>query len=215
MHRGYEFDPSVVLNPNVQLGSNVTIGSMSIIGQPLRGILPGAVAVVIGADSVIRSHSVIYAGNVIGRGFHGGHGLFLREENRIGDHVSIGTKTIVEHHVQIGSGVRIHSQAFIPEYTVLEDGCWIGPNVVLTNADYPASQRAKDHLRAVRVCCRARIGANVTILPGVVIGAGSLVGAGSVVTRNVEPGTVVVGNPARIIKRVDALVWPDGSAVYS
>jgi acetyltransferase-like isoleucine patch superfamily enzyme len=214
MHNEYEAEAGVVLHPNVKLGFNVSIGRMSVIGQPPRGVLSGALAVLIGDDSEIRSHSVIYAGNVIGFGFQGGHGLFLREGNRIGDNVSIGTKTIVEHHVQIGSRVRIHSQAFIPEYSILEDDCWIGPNAVLTNADYPASRRSKDHLRGVLVRCGARIGANATILPGVVIGEGSLIGAGSVVTCDVEPGTVVVGNPARMIKQVRDLAWPDGTSVY-
>ena len=76
----------------------------------------------IGEGSVIRSHTVIYAGNVIGRNFQTGNKVNIRESNRIGNNVSVGTLSVIEHHVEIGDGVRIHTQAFIPEYSVLEDG---------------------------------------------------------------------------------------------
>ena len=124
----------------------------------------------------------------------------IREFNEIGDNVSIGTLSVIEHHVTIADSVRIHTQVFIPEYTILEEGAWIGPNVVFTNAMYPLSPGVKDSLVGPTVRKRAKIGANSTLLPGVVIGEDALVGAGSVVTKNVPDGTVVAGNPARIIK---------------
>jgi acetyltransferase-like isoleucine patch superfamily enzyme len=85
----------------------------------------------------------------------------------------------------------------VPEYTILEDGAWVGPNVVFTNARYPKSKNAKGNLLGVRVKKNAKIGANCTVLPGVVIGENALVGAGSVVTRDVRDGVVCSGNPAR------------------
>lgn len=200
---------SAVLHPGVRLGRDVVIEDFCIVGCPPRGFASGAMETVIGDGAVIRSHSVIYAGNVIGRGFSSGHHAFLRESNEIGDDVSIGTHSIIEHHVRIGVGVRIHSRAFIPEYSVLHDACWIGPGVVLTNAKYPASPDAKRNLRGVVVGSRARIGANATILPGLVVGEGSLVGAGAVVTRDVAPGQVVVGNPADELGLVRNLPYGD------
>jgi acetyltransferase-like isoleucine patch superfamily enzyme len=89
----------------------------------------------------------------------------------------------------------------------LEDECWIGPNVVLTNAKYPASREAKAQLVGPRILRRAVIGANATILPGIVIGAYALVAAGAVVTKDVADGTVVAGNPAREINKVAALPY--------
>jgi acetyltransferase-like isoleucine patch superfamily enzyme len=126
----------------------------------------------------------------------------VRELNDIGNNVSIGSHSVVEHHVRIGHNVRIHSQAFIPEFSILEDRCWIGPGVVLTNALYPLSRHVKETLQGPSIRRGAKIGANSTILPRVVIGEGALVGAGAVVTRDVPPGKIVVGNPARVLKNV-------------
>jgi len=187
-----------VIFPGVELGDEVEVGPFCVVGQPYRSMAAGTVTV-IGAGSVIRSHTVVYAGNRIGRGFQTGHGAFLRELNRIGDHVSVGSKSIIEHHVTIEDGVRIHSQAFVPEFTHLKKGCWLGPNVVITNARYPLSPTVKEDLQAAVVEEGAIVGANSTLLPGVTIGAGAVVGAGSVVTRDVPPGAVVAGNPARQI----------------
>jgi len=190
---------------NVKLGENVQIGDFVIIGMPPRGKADGELPTVIGDNAVIRSHTVIYAGNVIGNGFQTGHGVLIREENEIGDNVSIGSHSVIEHHVKIGNGVRVHSQAFVPEFSVLEDGCWIGPNVVLTNARYPLSPEAKKTLKGPIIRSGAKIGANATILPGVVIGVNALVGAGAVVVEDVPDGKVVVGNPARVVKDVSEI----------
>ena len=194
--------PSAIVHPNVHLGDGVVVGAFVIIGEPPRGRTPGELETRIGDGGVIRSHTVIYAGNLIGRKFQTGHGVLVREENQIGDNVSVGSHSTVEHHVTIGNGVRIHSQVFVPEYTVLEDGCWLGPNVVLTNARYPLSRGVKERLQGPIIRARAKVGANATVLPGVVIGENALVGAGAVVVGDVPPGVVIAGNPARIIRDI-------------
>ncbi len=191
---------SLILD-GVTVGPGSSIDAFSIVGQRPDGAdVP--VGLVIGAEAHIRSHSVVYDGSEIGTRFQTGHGVLVRESCRIGDSVSVGSHTVVEHHVNIGDGVRVHSNAFVPEFTVLEDACWLGPNVVLTNARYPRSAWTKDRLEGAVVERGAKVGANVTLLPGVRIGADALVGAGAVVTRDVEPGVVVVGNPARPVGRV-------------
>jgi acetyltransferase-like isoleucine patch superfamily enzyme len=195
------------LYDNVLLGPGWTIEDFCIVGTPPRGARDGDVQTVIGDSAVIRSHTVIYAGNVIGRNFQTGNKVNIRESNRIGDNVSIGTLSVVEHHVEIGNGVRIHTQAFIPEFSILEEGCWIGPNVVLTNAKYPLSPGVKDQLAGPVIRRGAKIGANVTILPGVTIGENALVGAGAVVAKDVPAGAVVAGNPARVIRQITELPY--------
>ncbi len=185
---------------NVTFGANATIGEYVIVGEPPRGRADGELPTVIGANALIRSHTVIYAGNLIGDNFQTGHGALIREENEIEDDVSIGSHSIVEHHVVIRRGARLHSNVFVPEYSLLEEECWLGPNVVVTNARYPRSLHVKEELRGAHILRGAKIGANATLLPGITVGAGALVGAGAVVVADVPDGAVVVGNPARVVK---------------
>jgi acetyltransferase-like isoleucine patch superfamily enzyme len=195
------------IHENVELGDDVVVEDYCLIGVPPRGAREGELATTIAGGAVIRSHTVIYAGNVIGRNFQTGNKVNIRESNRIGNDVSVGTLSVIEHHVEIGDRVRIHTQAFIPEFSVLEDGCWIGPNVVMTNAKYPLAPGVKDQLAGPVVRKGAKIGANATLLPGVVIGENALVGAGAVVVQDVPAGAVVVGNPARVIRQVAELPY--------
>jgi acetyltransferase-like isoleucine patch superfamily enzyme len=191
----------------VILGDNISIEEFCIIGVPARGHKSGEMETIIGSNAYIRSHTVIYAGNKIGEGFQTGNKVNIRELNTIGNNVSIGTLSVIEHHVVIEDGVRIHSQVFVPEYSIIETGAWLGPNVVLTNAKYPLSPNAKSSLKGALIKSGAKIGANVTLLPGVVIGKNCLIGAGSVVVHDVPDGAVVVGNPAKIIKYINELPY--------
>ena len=196
--------------PNVKIGKGAKIGDFVIIGVPPRGKEPGELETIIGNDAVIRSHTVIYAGNIIGDSFQIGHHVMIREDNRIGNKVSIGTNSVVEHHVTIEDNVRIHSQAFVPEWSILETGCWIGPNVVLINTYHPLCPKAKECMKGPTIKKGAKIGANATLLPDIVIGENALVGAGSVVVKDIPPNKVVVGNPAKIIKDIHDLKCPYG-----
>jgi len=196
------------IHPSVRLGKSVQIDDFVIIGAPPRDVQSGELETVIGDNAHIRSHTVIYAGNHIGDDFATGHGVMIRECNEIGNWVSIGTHSVVEHHVRIEDHVRIHSQAFIPEYSTLMTNCWIGPNVVLTNALHPLCPKVKECMRGATVEPGAKIGANATLLPDITIGRNALVGAGSVVIDDVPAGVVVAGSPARVLKPVDQLTCP-------
>ena len=209
-----EISNSAKILKNVHLGENVKIEDYVIIGVPPMKKNEGDLKTIIGDNAIIRSHSVIYAGNKIGNNFQTGNNVNIREENEIGNNVSIGTKTVIEFKTVIRDDVRIHSQAFIPEYSVLEEDCWIGPNVVLTNAKFPKSLRAKDFLEGVVIGKSAKIGANSTILPSVKIGKDALVGAGSVVTRDVSEKKIVAGNPAKVIGEIDSCRYSDGKKAY-
>lgn len=197
---------SAVIHKNVRLGADHKIEEFVILG-----ILPKAISekdniqTTIGRGAVIRSHTIMYAGNKIGDNFQTGHQVSIREFNQIGNNVSIGTHTVLEHHVTIGNNVRIHSNAFIPEETVLEDDVWIGPNVVLTNARYPLGKNVKEKLKGPIIRKGAIVGANATILPGIEVGENAIVGAGSVVTKNVAANSIVAGNPAKKINSKDKI----------
>jgi acetyltransferase-like isoleucine patch superfamily enzyme len=94
---------------------------------------------------------------------------------------------------------------FVPEFSELEDGCWLGPNVVVTNALHPLCPKVKDCLKGATIRRGAKIGAGVVLLPGVTIGEMALIGAGAVVLSDVPARAVMVGNPARQVKDVDDL----------
>jgi len=199
--------PTYRIHDGVALGEGAVVEDFCVIGVPARDQQAGGAPTAIGPGAWIRSHTVIYAGNRIGKNFSTGNKVNIRESNEIDDNVRVGTLSVIEHHVTIGDNVRIHTQVFVPEFSVLEDNCWLGPHVVLTNAKYPVSPGVKDSLRGPRICRGAKIGANATILPGIVIGANALVGAGAVVANDVPENAVVIGNPARIIKTISQLPY--------
>lgn len=196
---------TAIIHPGVELGERVTVEDYCVIGCPTASSKEKKT--IIGNDAIIRSHTVIYAGNVIGDHFSTGNGVNIRENNRIGKNVSIGTHSVIEHHVVIEDGVRIHSQVFVPEYCHLKTMAWLGPNVVLTNAKYPQSPGVKEALVGVTIEESAIVGANCTILPGLSVGKKALIGAGSVVTKNVGENEVVVGSPASRINFVSNLPY--------
>jgi len=194
---------------NVKIGKDVKIGEFVIIGEPPRGYEDGELTTTLGDNCIIRSHTVIYAGNKIGNNFQTGHGVNIRESNEIGDGVSIGTHSIIEHHVKIEDKVRIHSNVFIPEYSCLQKGCWIGPCVTITNVLHPLCKKAKECIKGATVGENTKIGANVTILPDITIGKNCLVGAGSLVTKNLlDNNCVYAGVPSKRIKHIRDLTCP-------
>ncbi len=189
---------------NVQLGKDVIIEKSAIVGKPPRGKKDGELKTIIGDNSIIREFTVIYAGSKLGKNCQTGHNALIREENEIGDNVSIGTNATLEPRNKIGNNVRIHSGCFLEDVKV-EDNVFIGPNVVFVDDLHPPCPRFEECIGGAVVRKNAVIGSNSTILPGIKIGANSLIGAGSVVTKDVPPSSVVIGNPARVIKKIEEL----------
>jgi acetyltransferase-like isoleucine patch superfamily enzyme len=120
---------------------------------------------------------------------------------KIGEMCNIGENVFIENSVLIGNRVTIKNGVQIWDGIQIEDNVFIGPNVTFTNDRYPISNNLNYKLEETLVKKGASIGANATILPGIKIGCNALVGAGAVVTVNVPDDSVVVGNPARIIKK--------------
>jgi UDP-2-acetamido-3-amino-2,3-dideoxy-glucuronate N-acetyltransferase len=119
---------------------------------------------------------------------------------KIGSDCNICAHTLIESNVIIGDRVTVKSGVFVWDGTRIENDVFIGPNVTFTNDPFPRSKQYPDSFRGVYVKQGASIGANATLLPGVVVGARAMVGAGAVVTKDVPENAVVVGNPAKIIK---------------
>jgi acetyltransferase-like isoleucine patch superfamily enzyme len=200
----------VQIAPGVTLGGGCDLQPPCIVGKAPRGCSSGERALRIGPGATVRPFTTLYAGSVIGERLQTGQGASIREDNVIGDDVSVGTNAVLEFGNRIGNRVRIHSGCFL-EMVTIEDDVFVGPNVVFTDDPHPMGCPRYTECRGGAIVRRlARIGANSTVLPGVVIGENALVGAGSVVVDDVPDGAVVVGNPARVIKRVGDLVCEAG-----
>jgi acetyltransferase-like isoleucine patch superfamily enzyme len=181
----------VVLGSNARFDEGVILGYLS----PRGGVSP---VLQIGNDAVMRSGTVIYAGSTIGDRLETGHNVVIREENRVGSHVSIWNNTVVDYGCNIGDNVKIHCNCYIAQFTTIEDGVFIAPGVNIANDIHPGCPDSKPCMRGPTLKRGVQIGVNVTILPYVTIGERSLVGSGAVVTRDIPPNSVVYGNPARV-----------------
>lgn len=117
---------------------------------------------------------------------------------KIGKECNLCDHTFVENDVVIGDRVTVKCGVSIWDGITIEDDAFIGPSVAFTNDKFPRSRQYPEKFARTTICKGASIGANATILP-VRIGSNAMVGAGAVVTKDVPPNAIVVGNPARII----------------
>jgi acetyltransferase-like isoleucine patch superfamily enzyme len=130
----------------------------------------------------------------------------------IGDHTKIGAFVEIQKNASIGSNCKISSHSFVCEGVAIEDNVFVGHGVTFINDTYPRAtsptgqlQTEKDwKVERTRVKKGASIGSGATILANLTIGENALVGAGSVVTRDVPDNAIVAGNPARVLRILDA-----------
>ena len=164
-----------------------------------------AAELIIGPGMRVRSGTVIYDGSVIGARLATGHNVVIREQCVLGDDVSVWSNSVIDYGCEIGDGVKIHTNCYIAQFTVIEAGAFVAPGVSVANDLYPGDDESAELMRGPIIGAGAQIGVGATLLPYVKIGAGAMVGSGAVVTRDIAPGMVAVGNPARETKPVAAL----------
>lgn len=147
----------------------------------------------------------------IGDGARIWHQAQVRESANIGAGCIIGKGAYIDAEVHLGDNCKVQNYSCVYHGTTLESGVFVGPHVVFTNDRLPrainvdGSLKSEDDWDVGRTLVKygAAVGSRSVILPGVTIGRWALIGAGSVVTRDVPDYALVVGNPARIIGRVD------------
>lgn len=185
---------SLDLDP-LELGPDCLVEPGVILGYPTgRPIAQRRLA--IGAGAKIRANTIVYGGSIIGSGLETGHGVVIREENLIGDDLSIWSHSVIDYGCRVGQRVRIHTGVYVCQFSVIGDDVFLAPHVTFTNDPHPICTKC---MKGPTVGDRAKIGGGATLLPHVVIGQDAVVGAGAVVTQDVPPGAVVAGNPARVI----------------
>jgi acetyltransferase-like isoleucine patch superfamily enzyme len=218
-----QIHPTAYVAPNAKLGSNVSVGAFSlihadvvigdntiieshcVIGNP--SALSAGAPLIIGRDSLIRSHSIFYVGSTFGDRLVTGHRVTVREGTKAGTNLQIGTLSDVQGHCEIGDYVRTHSNVHIGQKSKIGSFVWIFPYVVLTNDPHPPSN--------VMMGCiiedYAVIATMSVVLPGVKVGTHALVAAHSLVSKDVESRTVVGGSPAKYICHSEKIKLKDGT----
>lgn len=195
-----------VVHANVEVGDGCTIESHCIIGYPTP--LADGVPLRIGPGALIRSHSVLYAGTTIQERLSTGHHVVIREKSQVGRRCQIGSYTELQGDLEFGDYSRTQSSVFIPKHTYIGKAVWLLPRVTLTNDPHPPSDPGD---LGVRIEDYAVLAACSTVLPGITIGTRALVAANSLVTRDVEPDTIVAGVPAKKRGLARELLLRDGS----
>jgi acetyltransferase-like isoleucine patch superfamily enzyme len=122
---------------------------------------------------------------------------------KIGNNCNINCHTFIENDVIIGDRVTVKSGVYIWDGFRIEDDVFIGPNVTFVNDKYPRSKKYPEKFQTTRIGKGASLGANSTILGGIEIGEYAMIGCGSVVTKDVKPFSLVYGNPAKVMGKVD------------
>ena len=165
----------------------------------------------------IHEKALVEAGAVIGAGTRVWAFAHVLPGAVIGEQCNICDQTFIENDVVVGNRVTIKCGVQLWDGITIKDDVFVGPNATFTNDHFPRSRQRPDAFLRTTVFAGASIGANATILPGVSIGMQAMVGAGAVVTTDVPPHAIVVGNPARIIGYVDSTpsASPTPSAPYS
>jgi UDP-3-O-[3-hydroxymyristoyl] glucosamine N-acyltransferase len=212
IEKGVYLSQGTVIYGKALIKKGTYIGENCIIGHPQRDMLNKIAEeriekteligplVTIDEENIIRSGTIIYSDVYIGAHCQTGHNVLIRENTTLGEYTLIGTNSVIDGNVVIGNNVSIQSGVYIPLYSEIGDNVFMGPYSKLTNDKY--MMRKQFDLKGPKIENYVSIGANAVILPNVTLKERTIVGAGSVVTRSTEEADIVIGNPAKILKKV-------------
>jgi acetyltransferase-like isoleucine patch superfamily enzyme len=206
-----EVHPSAIVYPGTILGEGVKVLEGAVVGkQPTlsprstakREPLPPAE---IGDGTIVSTGAIVFAGTTVGARVILGDQSCVRERVTIGDDVVLGRGSLIENDTTVGALTKIQAGAYITAYSTLEESVFIAPCVVTTNDNFMGRTDARhDLMKGPTIRRGARVGGGAILCPAVEIGEEAFVGAGAVVTKDVPPRTLVVGNPARVLREVPA-----------
>lgn len=204
-----EIHPTAIVYEGTLIGEGAKVLEGAVVGkQPTlsprstakREPLPPTV---IGDGTIVSTGAIVFAGSSIGARVILGDQSCVRERVAIGDDVVLGRGSYVENDTTIGAMTKIQADAYITAYSTLEEHVFIAPCVVTTNDNFMGrTERRLSQMRGPTIRRGARVGGGAILCPGVEIGEEAFVGAGAVVTKDVPSRTVVVGNPARVLREV-------------
>jgi len=216
--KGVTIEEDVYISNGAKIYGNTIIkactyvGENCIIGHPQRNQLDDIIKnkkqttnfkgplVTINKKCTIRAGTIIYSDVTIGEKCQTGHNVLIREKTTIGDFSLIGTNCIIDGNVNIGTNVSIQTGVYIPLFSDVGNNVFMGPFCKLTNDKYML--RKKYDLMGPTIEDNVSLGANCVILPGIKLKKGTIVGAGAIVTKNTEENDIIIGNPAKFLKKI-------------
>jgi acetyltransferase-like isoleucine patch superfamily enzyme len=194
-----------VLAPGVKVLDHAVVGKQPSLSPRSTASREPLEPLVIGAGTIVSTGAIVFAGTKLGERVIVGDAARVRERCVVGDDVVIGSGSLVENDSTIGALTKIQAEAYITAYSTLEDEVFIAPCVVTTNDNFMGrTEKRRELVRGPTIRRGARIGGGAVLCPGVEIGEEAFIGAGAVVTKDVPPRVIVVGNPARVLRDVPA-----------
>lgn len=205
---------NVVIHAGCEIGSKAVIQDGAVIGKsPVLGPRSSAPRAApartrLGDGAAVLTGAVIFAGACLEPGAIAGDQCHVRERSVVGAGSVVGRGSAIDNDVTLGEGVRVQSNCYLTSHTVVEDHVFVGPGVTTTNDNTMARQPLDAPLSAPHLERACRVGGGAVLCPGVRIGAEAYVAAGSVVAADVAPRAVMMGVPAREVRKV-----PDGELI--
>jgi UDP-3-O-[3-hydroxymyristoyl] glucosamine N-acyltransferase len=205
---GSHLGAGVVVHPGTEIGDDCVIEDGAVLGKRPR-LRPGSSAagadigaLVVQAGTTVCCGAVVYAGAHIGARAIIGDQAQVRERARIGPGSVVGRASSVDFEARVGSRVLIQTGVYVTGGSVVEDDVFLGPGVVTTNDNTMGRHASGEPLLGPTLRRACRVGGGAVLVPGVTIGAEAFVAAGALVTRDVGAREVVMGVPARVVRRV-------------
>jgi acetyltransferase-like isoleucine patch superfamily enzyme len=204
-----EIAETAIVFPGTVIGEGCKILDYAVVGkQPT--LSPRSTAkreplqpTTIGDGTIVSTGAIVFAGSAIGARVILGDQSCVRERVEIGDDVVLGRGSYIENDTTVGALTKIQAEAYITAYSTLEDNVFIAPCVVTTNDNWMGrTEKRFGNIKGPTIRRGARVGGGAILCPGVEIGEEAFVGAGAVVTKDVPARTLVVGNPARVLRDV-------------
>ena len=202
---------NVVVHAGTVIGDGVSVGDNTVLGKRPAAARTSTLRVdeemaglEIGAGVVVGACCILYAGAVIGEESFVADSAQVRERCRLGRRVLVGRGVTVENDCVVGDFSKLQTGAYLTAKSVLEENVFIAPMVATSNDPAMSRGRGRVELRGPHLCRGARVGVGAVLLPGVTVGEEGMVAAGAVVTRDVPPGKLVMGVPARVVRDVPA-----------
>jgi acetyltransferase-like isoleucine patch superfamily enzyme len=204
-----EVADSAIVYPGTVIGDGCKILDYAVVGkQPT--LSPRSTAtkeelrpLELGPGTIVSTGAIVFAGSRLGARVIVGDQACVRERCEIGDDVVVGRGSLVENDSTVGARTKIQAMAYVTAYATLEEDVFLAPCVQTSNDNFMGRTERRHELRRGPTIRRgARVGVGAVLCPAVEVGAEAFVGAGAVVVKDVPPGVVVVGNPARVLRDV-------------